>query len=178
MSKTTPPPAPEPVRLLLPSALGALGIEIVDETLTRVVIVPRGRERSRFRPFAKLKRSERSDFLDEILGRFSEFLAGARRNLDIPYDLGPSGLTGFDKRILKETAKIRYARTRTYQQIAAAAGNSTAYRQVLSILLANPLPLVIPCHRVVTVKSGPGSWIGGTKKKARLLKMEQRGLAV
>ena len=164
--------------MLLPSALGALGIELIDQTLVRVVIVPKGRERRTFKPFADLKRSERSDFLDETLGRFSEFLAGARRTLDIDYDLKPSGVTGFERRVLKETAKVRYGRTRTYQQIATAAGNPSAYRQVLSILQANPLPLVVPCHRVVTVKSGPGSWIGGAKKKAWLLKMEQRGLAV
>lgn len=174
----TQPVVSESVRLLLPSALGALGIELIDQTLVRVVIVPKGRERRTFKPFADLKRSERSDFLDEALGRFSEFLAGARRSLDIEYDLGPSGVTGFDRRVLKETAKVRYGRTRTYQQIATAAGNPAAYRQVLSILQANPLPLVVPCHRVVTVKSGPGSWIGGAKKKAWLLKMEQRGLAV
>lgn len=171
-------PVSEPVRLLLPSPLGVLGIELTDQKLTRIVIVPKGRERSSFKPFADLKRSERSDFLDETLGRFSEFLAGARRSLGTDFDLGPSGVTGFDRRVLKETAKIRYGRTRTYQQIATAAGLPAAYRQVLSILQTNPLPLVIPCHRVVTVKSGPGSWIGGAKKKAWLLKMEQRGLAV
>ena len=174
----TQPPSSESVRLLLPSPLGALGIELNDQTLARVIIVPKGRERSKFKPFAGLRRSERSDFLDEALGRFSEFLAGARRSLDIEYDLKPSGVTGFDRRVLKETAKIRYGRTRTYQQIATAAGKPAAYRQVLSILQVNPLPLVVPCHRVVTVKSGPGSWIGGAKKKAWLLKMEQRGLAV
>ena len=172
------PTAVEPLRLLLPSPIGTLGIELTDQALTHLVIVPKGGARARFRPFSDLKRSERSDFLDETLGRFSEFLAGARRRLNIEYDLGPSGVTGFERRVLKETAKVRYGRTRTYQQIAAAAGKASAYRQVLSILQANPLPLVIPCHRIVTVKSGPGSWIGGAKKKAWLLKMEQRGLAV
>jgi O-6-methylguanine DNA methyltransferase len=174
----TPPPVAEPVRLLLPSPLGALGIELTDQKLTRIILVPRGRERRTFKPFADLKRAERSDFLDETLGRFSEFLAGARKSLDTEYDLGPSGVRGFERRVLKETAKIRYGRTRTYQQVATAAGMPAAYRQVLSILQTNPLPLIIPCHRVVTVKSGPGSWIGGAKKKAWLLKMEQRGLAV
>lgn len=171
-------PTAEPVRLLFPSPIGNLGIELTKEKLTRIVIVPRGRERRTFKPFAEFKKSERSDFLDEALGRFSEFLAGARRSLDTEYDLGPSGVRGFERRVLRETAKIRYGRTRTYQQIATAAGNPAAYRQVLSILQTNPLPIVIPCHRVVTVKSGPGSWIGGAKKKAWLLKMEQRGLAV
>ena len=172
------PEAAEVVCLLLPSPIGNLGIELTGRALTRILIAPTGRKRSRFKPFSELKRSEQTEFLDETLGRFSEFLAGARRKLDIEYDLGPSGLTGFERRVLKETTKIRYGRTRTYQQIASAAGNASAYRQVLSILQGNPLPLVIPCHRVVTVKSGPGSWIGGTKKKTWLLKMEQRGLAV
>ncbi|MCP4205034.1 MAG: MGMT family protein [bacterium] len=171
--------APEPIqRVLVPSALGALGLELTGEKLTHVVIVPKGRERKEFTPFGDLKRSERSDFLDETLGRFSEYLAGARSRLGIDYDLGPSGVTGFPRRVLRETAKISYGRVRTYQQIASAAGNGGAYRQVLAILLTNPLPLVIPCHRVVTVKSGPGSYVAGPKKKLWLLRLEQRGLTI
>ena len=146
--------------------------------LTRLVIAPKGRERKQFTPFANLKRSDQSDFLDEVLGRLSEYLAGARSRLEIDLDLGPSGVTGFSKRVLRETAKIPYGRVRTYQQIASAAGNAGAYRQVLAILLGNPLPLVIPCHRVVTVKSGPGSYVAGPKKKQWLLRLEQRGLTI
>ncbi|MFQ5350113.1 MAG: hypothetical protein ACE5EG_06705, partial [Thermoanaerobaculia bacterium] len=78
-------PAPEPVRILLPSQLGALGIEMIGERIGAVVIVPKGRERRRFKPFADLKRSERTEFIDEVLGRFSEYLAGARRKLDLEY---------------------------------------------------------------------------------------------
>ncbi|MFQ5528665.1 MAG: methylated-DNA--[protein]-cysteine S-methyltransferase [Thermoanaerobaculia bacterium] len=165
-------------RILIPSTIGALGIELSDEALTKVVIVPKGRERQKYTPFADLKRAERSDFLDEVLGRFSEYLAGARSRLDMDYDLGPSGVSGFAKRVLKETAKIPYGKVRTYQQIASAAGNGSAYRQVLAILLGNPLPLVVPCHRVVTVKSGPGSYVAGPKKKLWLLRLEQRGLTI
>lgn len=175
----SPEPAPEPIRrVLVPSAIGTLGLELTGEKMTRVVIVPKGRDRRQFTPFADLKRSERSDFLDETLGRLSEYLAGARSRLGIEFDLGPSGVAGFPKRVLKETAKIPYGRVRTYQQIASAAGNGGAYRQVLAILLGNPLPLVIPCHRVVTVKSGPGSFVAGPKKKLWLLRLEQRGLTI
>lgn len=170
--------APEPVQILLPSPLGGLGIELVGEQIRRVVIVPKGRERRQFKPFADLKRSERSDFIDEVLGRFSEFLAGARRRLALDYDLRAMGFSGFQRRVMRQTAKIPYGRTRTYQQIAEAAGRPDGYRLVLSTLMANPLPLVIPCHRVVTHKSGIGSFIGGPKKKQWLLKMEQRGLTV
>ncbi len=172
------PVAIEPVRILLPSPLGALGIALVGERISGVVIVPKGRERRKFKPFANLKRSERSDFIDEVLGRFSEYLAGARRKLELGYDLRAIGLIGFHRRVLRQTARIPYGRTRTYQQIADAAGRPDAYRQVLSSLMINPLPLVVPCHRVVTHKSGIGSFIGGPKKKQWLLKMERRGLAV
>ena len=170
--------AVEPVRILLPSSLGALGIELLGERINRVVIVPKGRERRRFKPFASLKRSERTDFIDEVLGRFSEYLAGARRKLELDYNLRAMDLDGFQRRVLRQTARIPYGRTRTYQQIAEAAGRPDGYRQVLSKLMVNPLPLVVPCHRVVTHKSGIGSFIGGPKKKAWLLKMERRGLTV
>ncbi len=178
--ETTQPEQPqvEPVRLLFPSSLGALGVELTDNLLTRVVIVPKGRERKLYKPLASLKRSERSDFLDEVLGQFSELLAGARRSLDLDYDLKAIGLPGFTRRVLRQTAKIPYGRTRTYQQIAEAAGRPDAYRQVLSTLMINPLPLVIPCHRVVTHKSGVGSYIAGARKKSWLLRLEQKGLAM
>ena len=170
--------APEPVRILLPSPLGSLGIELVGERVGGILIVPKGRQRRQFKPFANLKRSERTDFIDEVLGRFSEYLAGARRKLELDYDLRAMGLTGFHRRVLRQTARIPYGRTRTYQQIADSAGRPDAYRQVLSTLITNPLPLVVPCHLVVTHKSGIGSFIGGPKKKRWLLKMERRGLTV
>ena len=171
-------PQVEPQRVLIPSAIGNLGIELTGHLVTRVVVVPKGRERKLFAPFIDLKRGDRSEFLDEVLGRFSEYLAGARRNIALDYELETTGLTGFDRRVLEQTAKIPYGTTRTYQQVASAAGRPTAYRQVLAILQSNPLPLVVPCHRVVTAKSGPGSYVAGISKKLWLLKMEQRGLTV
>lgn len=167
----------EPTRIRIPSPLGNLGIELTGRLLTRVVIVPKGSERNRFRPFADLKPAERSEFLDEVLGRFSEYFAGARRNLQLEYDLKNCGVGGFARRVLRQTAKIPFGRTRTYGEIAEASGNADGYRQVLACLTANPLPIVIPCHRVVTSKSGVGSYVGGVKKKQWLLKLEQRTLA-
>ena len=79
--------------------------------------------------------------------------------------------------MLKETTKVPYGRTRTYQVIAEAAGRPEAYRQVLAILQENPIPLIVPCHRVVTHRSGIGSWIGGTRKKQWLLRLEQQAAA-
>ena len=55
-------------------------------------------------------------------------------------------------------------------------GRPDGYRVVLSTLMKNPLPIVVPCHRVVTSKPGGGSYIAGARKKAFLLKLEQKGL--
>jgi O-6-methylguanine DNA methyltransferase len=158
-------------RILIPSPIGVLGITLASEVITQVVIVPKGRQRKQFTEFAKL---DGSDFLDELLGRFSEFFAGARRNLGLEYDLEANHLDRFSRRVLRQAARIRYGDRKTYQQIATAAGRPDAYRNVLAILLINPLPIVVPCHRVTTAKSGVGSYIAGTRKKEWLLKLEQR----
>jgi len=169
--------AVEPLRIRIPSPIGYLGIELTGEILTRIVIVPKGKERYSFRDFSDLKRTEYSDFLDEVLGRFSEYFAGARKNLGLEFDLKATGLTGFPRRVLRQTSKIPYGRTRTYREIAENAGRPDGYRQVLSTLMTNPLPLVIPCHRVTTSKSGVGSYVAGVKKKNWLLRLEKRTLA-
>jgi methylated-DNA-[protein]-cysteine S-methyltransferase len=161
-------------RLLIPSPIGVLGVELNDEVITHVAIVPRGRKRKSFTEFGKL---EDSDFLDEVLGRFSEYFAGARRKFDLEFSLDSWNLDKFSRRVLRQTARIRYGDRRTYQQIATAAGRPGAYRNVLAILVENPIPIVIPCHRVTTAKSGVGSYIAGSRKKEWLLKMERREMA-
>jgi O-6-methylguanine DNA methyltransferase len=161
-------------RLLIPSPIGVLGIELDGEVITHVAIVPKGRKRKSFTEFAKV---EDSDFLDEVLGRFSEYFAGARRTLDLEYSLDSWNLDKFARRVLRQTARIRFGDRKTYQQIATAAGRPGAYRNVLAILVENPIPIVIPCHRVTTAKSGVGSYIAGSRKKEWLLKMERREMA-
>ena len=169
---------PEPIRILTPSPLGVLGLEMTNKLLTKLVIVPKGRLRKTFRPFGELKRKERSDFLDETLGQLLEYMAGARRSPGLEYDLMSLGFAGFERRVFKEAAKIPYGKTRSYQQLAEAAGRVKSYRQIASILATNPLPLAIPCHRVVTSRSGVGYYVAGATKKTWLLKLEQRGLAL
>lgn len=164
---------PGVTRFLMPSPIGVIAMELHDRAVTRVNIAPKKRERRGFVPFQEL---EDSEFLEELFGRVSEYFAGARRQLRVDWDLGPSGVSGFARRVLKETAKIPYGCTRTYRQIAAAAGRPDAYRLVLAALVENPIPIVIPCHRVVTNKSGIGSFIGGRERKRWLIDMERETL--
>lgn len=164
-------PETEILRVIVPSAIGRLGIEFTDQVVTHVIIAPNRSQYRQFTPYAKL--DDPDEFVDEAIGHFLEYFAGARQRFDIPWDLAGTGAKGFARRILRETAKIPYGKTRTYRRIADMAGQSDAYRQVLSVLLNNPIPLLIPCHRVITSKSGIGSFIAGAKKKNWLLKLEQ-----
>jgi O-6-methylguanine DNA methyltransferase len=160
----------EPVRVLVPSRIGALGFEFRHTAITRIVVAPGPGERRRFHPLSSF---EDSEFLDEVFGRVSEYLAGARRSLELEHDLGFAPLDGFARRVFKETSRTPYGRTRTYKEIAEAAGRPEAYRQVVSVLEKNPLPLLVPCHRIVPSKSGIGTWVGGASRKKWLLKLEQ-----
>jgi methylated-DNA-[protein]-cysteine S-methyltransferase len=161
--------AVEPIRILLPSPLGPLGLELRQMAVTRLVFDPAEAERAAFTPLHALDGSE---LLDEICGRLSEYLAGARRRLEIAFNLVPCGCTGLARRVLKEAAKIPYGRTRTYQAIADLTGRPEAHLQVRSILLANPIPIVIACHRVLAEDGSLGDYVGGVERQRWLLAME------
>lgn len=168
-------PSPsEPLRVLFPSPIGQLAVELTGEAISRLTIRPDNKQQEGYTPFQEI---EDSDFLDEVFGRLSEYFAGARRRLELDFDLGPSGTSGFHRKVLKETAKIPFGRTRTYGRLAEKVGRPDAYRMVLSALVENPIPIIIPCHRVVTNKSGIGSYIGGKETKRWLLDMEKEALA-
>lgn len=171
--EAAPPPT---ARVLMPSPVGLLGLELAGQALTRVRIDPPAAERRAFTPLQKLGKVEGADFLEEVCGRFAEYFAGARRKLDVDFNLAACGLEPFARRVLRETAKIPYGKTRTYRMVAEGAGRPEAYRQVLAVLSENPLPIVVPCHRVVTNRAGVGSYVGALRKKVWLLKMEEQGL--
>ena len=85
-----------------------------------------------------------------------------------------SNLTKFQKRVLAETLKIPKGETRSYKQIAEAAGRPRAYRAVGSVMKMNPFAPTIPCHRVIKSSGQLGNYSapGGTRKKMEMLKEE------
>lgn len=164
-------PVAESLKVLVPSPLGTIGLEACGGKVTSLRIMPERKERRTYKP---LKNAGRSEFLDEALGRLSEYFAGARRSPDLEYELD-----GFDElslQVFAETSRIPYGSTRSYQKLAAAIGRSDSYRLVRSILMTNPVPVLIPCHRVIPRKGGAGSYIAGTRKKEWLLKLESKGV--
>ena len=89
------------------------------------------------------------------------------------YDVALSGLTEFEREVLCETRKIRYGSVVTYSELAARIGKPNAARAVGNALSKNPLPIAIPCHRVVS-KGGIGGYAFGVEAKRYLLKLENQ----
>ena len=109
----------------------------------------------------------------EPMRQLSEYLSGQRRMFDLAIDL--SGMSTFQMQILRLTSAIPFGHTSTYKEIAVRLGNPNAARAVGRVEATNPIPLVIPCHRVLGSDGslhgygGPG----GIKMKAWLLQLEQ-----
>ena len=95
--------------------------------------------------------------------------AGATR-FDLPLDLRLS--KGFRREVLAHLRNIGYGRTESYAQVAAAAGSPRAVRAVGTACATNPLPLVVPCHRVVRSDGSTGGYAGGPEAKHTLLTLE------
>jgi len=114
---------------------------------------------------------------DALLPRAAQelrrYFAGKRVALDLP--LGLSGLLDFTRRVLLAVARIPYGETRSYGQIARAAGRPNAARAVGQAMARNPLALIVPCHRVIGSSGGLIGFGGGLDLKRNLLEMEQRG---
>jgi len=106
------------------------------------------------------------------LRQLSEYLEGNRRQFSLPLDL--TGMSPFQMKVLRLTARIPYGQTSTYKELADRLGNPLAARAVGRVEATNPIPLVIPCHRVLGSDGslhgygGPG----GIKLKAWLLELE------
>jgi methylated-DNA-[protein]-cysteine S-methyltransferase len=98
-----------------------------------------------------------------------EYLAGRRRTFTVPVDL--AGVPPFHRKVLAALGRVPYGRTVTYGQLAARAGRPRAARAVGSCVARNPVPLIIPCHRVVA-SGGLGGFGGGLDLKRRLLALE------
>lgn len=106
-----------------------------------------------------------------VLARqLDQYFNGKRREFDIEYDL--SGLTPFQTRVLNATAKIPFGSVSTYGAIAKRAGNQKAARAAGGALNQNPIPIVVPCHRVVGSNGALVGYAGGLDVKRRLLGIE------
>ena len=108
--------------------------------------------------------------LDPVARQVGEYFDGGRTVFDLPLDLRLS--RGFRLDVLEHLRSIGYGSTESYAQVAAATGRPRAVRAVGTACATNPLPVVVPCHRVVRSDGSAGSYIGGVEAKAALLHLE------
>ena len=108
--------------------------------------------------------------LDAAARELDEYFGGRRRVFDLPLDLSLS--TGFRQLVQRHLPEIGYGQTRTYGQVAALVGNPKAVRAVGTACATNPLPVVVPCHRVLPAAGAPGRYVGGSAAKVTLLRLE------
>lgn len=108
--------------------------------------------------------------LDEVARELDDYFAGRRRAFDVPVDLRLA--RGFRLGVLEHLREIPYGHTESYAEVAAAAGSPRAVRAVGSACATNPLPVVVPCHRVVRSDGGLGGYLGGIATKEYLLRLE------
>lgn len=110
-----------------------------------------------------------SPLLDATEAQLREYFAGARRTFDLP--LAPHG-TAFQRRVWAALRTIPYGETRTYGELAAAIGSPNASRAVGMANHRNPIPIIIPCHRVIGANGTLTGYAGGLEIKRRLLALE------
>jgi methylated-DNA-[protein]-cysteine S-methyltransferase len=107
---------------------------------------------------------------DEPRRELDEYFAGRRTEFDLPIDW--SVLRGFTLKVLRATADIDFGELRSYSDVASAAGSPRAVRAAGNALGANPMPVVVPCHRVVRTGGALGGYTGGVERKEFLLRLE------
>ncbi|MCZ9632453.1 MULTISPECIES: methylated-DNA--[protein]-cysteine S-methyltransferase [Rhodococcus] len=108
--------------------------------------------------------------LDTVARELDEYFAGARREFDLRLDFQLA--KGFRREVLRHLPEIEYGHTASYSVVAAASGSPRAVRAVGTACAKNPLPLVVPCHRVVRSDGSLGQYAGGPELKAILLDLE------
>ena len=111
---------------------------------------------------------------NEAANQLQEYLAGKRRLFDLP--LKPSG-TPFQLQVWDAPQFIPYGQTRSYSEVAASIGRPSSSRAVGQAVKANPLAIVIPCHRVLPADGSLGGYAYGPRTKAFLLDLESRTLS-
>ena len=108
--------------------------------------------------------------LDEPRRELDQYFAGCREHFDLEIDW--SLTRGFGRRVLQATAQIPFGSVSTYKRVATEAGSPQAHRAAGNALGSNPLPIVVPCHRVLHTGGGLGGYTGGLERKRLLLGVE------
>jgi len=154
------------------SPVGALLVAVTDRGLVRVAFADEPDDEV----LAELSRRVSPRVLrlpartDAARRELDEYFAGDRRRFDLPLDW--SLVRGFAQGVLRATARVPFGSVTSYRQMAEAAGSPRASRAAGNALGSNPIPIVVPCHRVLHSGGGLGGYAGGLDRKRYLLALE------
>lgn len=155
------------------SPFGVLSIAATDEGLVRVGLPAEAEEDVLYELAGRV--SPRvlfapRDSITEVRRQLDEYFDRRRRRFEVDIDWRLA--RGFRRAVLSVTAGIPYGATGTYSSVAAEAGSPAAVRAAGSALANNPVPIVVPCHRVLRSDGALGNYLGGTEVKEQLLQLE------
>jgi methylated-DNA-[protein]-cysteine S-methyltransferase len=108
--------------------------------------------------------------VDRVRKQLDEYFAGKRHGFEVDWDI--RGLPAYNRRVLEQLARVEYGTTTTYGELAAQTGNPRAARAVGTVMNRNPVPIVLPCHRVVGANGSLTGYAGGLERKEQLLRLE------
>lgn len=148
---------------VMASPIGRLGLVTSEVGLARVLFEADGIEEARLL-------HDDSPHTPVAAYQLEEYFAGRLRTFTAPLDY--RFVTGFRAEVLRELAQVPFGETTTYRELAGAVGNPRAVRAVGGACANNPLPLFVPCHRVLRADGALGGYRGGVEAKRLLLEME------
>ena len=147
------------------SPIGVLELEAESNFISRIKF----KESNNLKLYKESKRNSESPILVKASKQIDEYFNGNRKLFEIPFKLN---VPPFYKKVLLEVKKVKYGETASYGKIASMAGNNKAVRAVGTANAKNPLPIIIPCHRIISSNGNVGGYSGGLDRKLFLLDHE------
>ena len=147
------------------SPIGVLKLEAESNFISRIKL----KEGSSLQLCKESKENGQSPILVKASKQIDEYFYGNRKLFEIPFKLN---VPPFYKKVLLEVKKVKYGETASYGMISRMVGNNKAVRAVGTANAKNPLPLIIPCHRIISSNGNIGGYSGGLDKKLYLLDHE------
>ena len=149
------------------SPIGVLELEAKSNFISRIKF----REGDSLQLCKEIKKVGESPALTEASNQIDEYFNGTRKLFEIPFKLN---VPPFYRKVLLEVQKVKYGDVASYGKIAQMAGNNKAARIVGTANAKNPLPIIIPCHRIISSNGNIGGYSGGLDKKLFLLNHENK----
>ena len=152
---------------ILKTDLGSFGILVNESALLKVILPNKINSIS----IEITNPGSYKPIMHNVIEQLNQYFMGIRKQFDISLKLE---MPPFYKKVLKEVSEIPYGQTFSYKNIARKLNNPRAYRAVANANAANPIPIIIPCHRVIQSNGGLGNYGGGRQLKQSLVQIEKK----